>query len=405
MRYRVPLTALVVLATLALISAWTLTRAAPVSASQVFERSVAAQQAAQAAEGIRHTRIKTYTNFDALPAPKRGPGESATSLIESYFDPRTGKFRSLTTNAETGALVNAAAFDGTNLYSSQVRKGEAGTVRAIYRTPQGKGVELQLARKGQSDALDEKAVFEAARKDPGAELRGKETWEDGRTVYVIRAQNIQAVKPIGGAESPPMVATLYFDSTTYALLGRDLAVVGDGSETLVYSSRTLLDEILPASSAVAWDLSDLQGVKFIDDPKGELGDQLPVPISAQELAQRVKSAFMLRVPPPGYEMTISAPPNPKPAEPDVYLIEYRNAQGDYVVLQGGMGKQEAPIPNADEVYKTRHGFTLYFQPRGSGDDKYSSALVQAPDGTLFLMNSTTTRQELKQLAEELVPVE
>ena len=53
------------------------------------------------------------------------------------------------------------------------------------------------------------------------------------------------------------------------MLGNQVTVEKDGQEVLISSQRILADEILPAETRVAWDLSDLPGVKIVDDPGEE----------------------------------------------------------------------------------------------------------------------------------------
>src|SRR6185436_14103829 len=94
-----------------------------------------------------------------------------------------------------------------------------------------------------------KSMFDRMRQDPHVELVGKETWDNGHTVYVLRSQ--QEVKSF--AKNDPMgLVTLYFDVHTYQLMGSSSSIENDGKEIVISHQQILLDEILPADSHIAW---------------------------------------------------------------------------------------------------------------------------------------------------------
>ena len=112
-------------------------------------------------------------------------------------------------------------------------------------------------------------MFEKMRSDPQVELVGQETWDNGHTMHVLRSQ--QEIKLLVNNEitHPMGLVTFYFDVHTYQLLGSRVTMQKDGKEVLISSQRVVLDEILPAKSTIAWDLSDLRGINIVDDPNGE----------------------------------------------------------------------------------------------------------------------------------------
>jgi hypothetical protein len=384
--------------------------ATPVSAQDILNRSYAAQEAADSSQGIVHLRAQVYQNFQALPG-KRISVKEVKSILESYVDLQTGKHRFIVTDEVTGQVMSVSAFDGTYRYAGDELPppGETGAVHIIYRSPQPKEIGKMTVLKPLLGPVDAKSFFEAARQDPTAQFIGQETWSDGRAVNVLRLQQLGKVLLAPSQPDkalPPTTATLYFDAKTFELVGQQLTVQQNGKETLISSTHQLVREILPATIAVAWDLSDLKGITVVDDPRGEHGLQLPVAISPQELAALTHSAYMLRAAPAGFMMQISVPPGANQKAQGMYFIEYRNSDGDDFLINGGANLPESLIQSADGTYTTRSGLTLYFvrDPLLPGAKPLSHAIVKATDGTLFDLTSTLPRERIKALAEELVPI-
>lgn len=399
MRKRMIVAATVAVLALTLVGVWILRGAAPVSAQQILERSSAAQEAAEAAPGIRHMRSQKYVNMQGTP---KGGLMDGTLIIESYQDLQTGKQRLVVTAGENGRVIEAWAYDGNYVYSSKSSPGDAIGGLTIYRTPQPPGAPDLRPIKRSVDLPDAKRLFEKAKQDSNAHVVGQATWSDGRRVYVLRLEQLgkALANPKQPATDLPTTSTLYFDTGTYQLLGQEETVESNGKQTVVSSFRQLVQETLPSSTPVAWDLHDLKGVTTVDDPDAEHGDQLPVAISHQELVQRTKSAYMLRTLPEGFTVTITALPKPKPSEPDFYMVDYRDANENAFHIQSGTEIPKAMIQNVQEVYTTRSGLTLYFQ----GEEPRNSATVRAPDGTTFIITANMPRERVKAFAEDLVPV-
>ena len=411
MRKKFVLATSVAVLVLGLLSVSLFKSATPVSAQEVLRRSYAAQQAAEANPGIQHTRTEMYSNPRVIPGPKGMYGRETRSIVESFFDLQSGKNRVVIRDAETGQVTEVWGFDGNYVYSSKVpAPHQVDDTLRVYRAPQPAGTKNLWALKANGGLVNEKDVFEAAVKDPTAQILGQETWTDGRTVHVLRLQQLgKAVLADSQAhnEAPPMITTMYFDSQTFQLVEQQMTIQREGKEILFYSSRQLVQETLPVTTGVAWDFRDLANVRVVDDPEGEHGDLLPAPISAEKLASRVKSAYRLRAVPEGFVMQMSAPPKSKADEPDVYAVEYRNDAGDYLHIQGGTLGADPPIQNADETYTTASGLVVSFvagRERAVGDKRVTYAIVQAPDGTAFELTSSLPRERAKALAEELVPV-
>lgn len=369
-----------------------------VSAKEILNRAYQAQSQQAPAEGISHIRSEVYSNLEALPED-----QGMDTIVESYSDLQTGYFRLVTTDSKTGKVLDASAYDGTNTYSPDYKTEKTQNVTlAIYRTPQG-----QVALKPMvEDKQDEKTLFEKMRSDPHVTFVGKDTWDDGRHIYILRSQ--QRVKAIinGEPEMPDGSITIYFDANTYKQLGYRMSMEKDGQEILLASQKLLVDEILPEDTAVVWDLRDLQGITIIDDPNREHGDLLPEVISEQDLAAKTKNGYLLKTVPEGYTLEINAPPKQSANEPFIYIASYRTSANDYFVIQAGTEQPRKIYKDTDETYTTASGLVLHFMKdfSDSSDKQYTSAFVEAPGGVVFMINSTLPRETVKAWAEDLAPI-
>ena len=401
MRTRLMIPALIALVAIAVATFLVLQPAAPVSAQQVLDRAYAAQSAAPPGEGIQHIRAEVYVNMQA---GRESKGETRT-ILDGYADLKTGIYRQVTTDAATGRVLEANGYDGTYLYTGWPDEGQAGGQLTIYRAPQS--IDQVAELKPGAPAADDRQMFQSMRQEPGVKLLGQETWPDGRTVYVLRWEHPANTSADAGPKRGGST-TMSFDAKTYALVDTRTTVQENGREILLYSYHKLVDEILPPGSPVIWDMSDLQGVAMVDDPTGEHSDLLPVVITREELAARTQSGYLLKNVPEGYTLEISTSPKQSASEPFWYIASYRTAAGDYLVIQAGGGLADGMTDSAGEVYKTAAGLTVYFldeRSEGAPDGKvYTSAIAMAPDGTAFWLNSTLSREQVKALAEELVPI-
>lgn len=409
------LAGVIVLSVLAVLVAQTVT---PVSARQILDRAYEAQST-QNEEGIHHNRIETYQNLCARPEAQ-GP----TTISESYSDPQSGYFRSLTTEAETGNVLEVFAFDGEYVYeghrSVEVKQNEpeggSGSARKVCDFPWGDANALLTIYRGAQSSVasvnlpigeevqTHEDIFQKMRKDPNAELLGEETWIDGRMVYVLRSQ--QPVKAVveGSLEMPIGWVVSYFDRETYKIVESRATMERDGQEILIYSYRVLVDEVLPAGSEVPWDLSDLQSVTIVDDPDGEHVSSLPEIISEEQLAARTESAYLLQDIPEGFTLEISSSPKQPTDQPFIYIATYRNEAGDYFVIESiGSEKVKLATQDSSESYTTTSGLKLTFldDGKGSSDKQFTSVVVETPEGAAFIINSTLPRDAIRTFAEDL----
>ena len=401
-------------AVLAILAVFVARNVTPASASaqRILERASEVQSQPSAAQGIRHIRSEFYDNLEGKP-----DGQGGETIFESYSDPASGNFRVVFTDKKTGDLLVVFAFDGSNAYNTEGSKsGPSGAaLLTVYRSPQNRpsviGTTFADRISGRSNAAldsEAKSMFDRMRQDPHVELVGKETWDNGHTVYVLRSQ--QEVKSFAGND-PMGLVTLYFDVKTYQLMGSRVSMERDGKEVLISSQQTLLDETLPANSHIAWDLSDLQGINIIDDPNGEhsvFETLAPNVIPAKALAAKTDAAYLLRTVPDGFSLEVSVLPKQPANELFFYQAGYTNKAGDYFIIRTFTDKPLEDTSWADETYTTAGGLVLYFvnQPSiSTRGEEFNGGLMQTPSGVTYAIESTLSRDMIKELLEDLVLVE
>jgi len=383
-----------------------------VSAKEILDRAYQAQTQTATNQGIEHIRSEIYTDIEAK-------DQGMATIVESYSEPVNGNFRVVTTDKETGKVLQVNAFDGLDVYTSaNMPDGQPGTEPlTVYHNvqdpnnPMNQKMMSTMDRKLNPAQDDEsKFMFEKMRSDPQVELVGQETWESGHTVHVLRSQ--QEIKLLVNNEitHPMGQVTFYFDVDTYQLLGSRVTMEQDGSEVVISSQRVVLDEILPAESNIAWDLSDLQGINIVEDPNGEhsalAGKVASTPISAEELATKTDSAYLLKTMPDSFSLDVGALPEQLAGEQFFYEARYTNQAGDYFLIRA-LGK---PVEDSrtDETYTTASGLVLHFiAQRGDSDQggEFTSALIEAPNGKTYAIDSTLPRDQVKALAEDLTLAE
>jgi hypothetical protein len=399
MQKRIYIPAFAALLAIALVAAFLLHNAAPVSAQQVLERAQAQLTAAQA-PGISHLRTENYQNLQML-----APGQADTRrTIESYSNFQNGYYRSVTTDSASGRVVDANAYDGSYIYTHIASEQPAtGGSITVYRSPQSGHKIAGTSNLGTVPSSAEE-TFQSVRDNPNATV-SEATWDDGRKVYVLRSEH--PVKVLSGktVETPMGVSELYFDAQTYEILQSRTIVSRDGQDVVLNSSRVLVNETLPANSPVVWNLSDVRGINLVDDPKGEHADYLPEVISAQELAAHTRTAYLLKTQPAGFALEISAPPQQPSDQPFLYVITYRNADGDYIVFSP-IDAEMMLTDQVSETYQTKAGLVLSVldQHVEYGPKIPTMVYVKAPTGVSYYMNSSLPLERVKALAEDLVPV-
>jgi hypothetical protein len=365
-----------------------------VSAKEILDRASAEETVPT--EGILHLKTESYFNVEAI------DGQGTQTTLESYSDLQSNYFRNVTVNSDTGNVIDAFAYDGANTYSRDYNQQESAPL-TVYRTPQGKLAQLKPVN-GREDDLKSSEMFVKMREDPNVKFIGEQTWDDGRRIYVLQSQQQMKVMVKKGLERPMGLVTIFFDAETYKQLGYRMTMEKDGKEILLGSQKILGDEVLPANTSVAWDLSDVQGITIVDDPERTHGDLLPEVISEEQLAAKTKNAYLLKAIPEGYSLEISEPQiKPGSSEPYMYIATYRKAD-DYFVIQFGAGfEAKAAIQGTDETYITPNGLVLHFMegPKNRSDKSFASALVEAPNNVTFMISSTLPRETVKQWVESL----
>ncbi len=407
MNKRFTFTALAVVLVLSIVAVFVANNVTTVSAKEVLDRAYQAQNQTVTNQGIEHIRSEIYNDIEAK-------GQGMDTIVESYSDPVNGNFRVVTTDKETGKVLQVNAFDGPNVYSSDnMPDGQPSEdPLTVYHNVQDAtslmkqkfvGVMNRKLNPAQDD--ESKFMFEKMRSDPQVELIGQETWDNGYTVHVLRSE--QEIKLMVNDEitHPMGLVTFYFDVDTYQLLGSRVTMDKDGKEVLISSQKTLLDEILPADSNIAWNLSDLQGINIMEDPNGE--HSLPVKISSnaisvQDLAAKTDSAYLLKAVPDGFSLEVGVLPDQPADQQFFYEARYTNQAGEYFLIRA-LGKPVEDIKE-DETYTTASGLVLHFlaqpgdTPRGGTSPM---VLIEAPNGKTYAIESALPRDTIKSFAEDL----
>jgi hypothetical protein len=396
-RFKVPTLAAVVV--MAIIGIFLTRNATPVSAQQILERATVAQSTAAQAVGIRHIKVETYRN----PQAPNGDQAGTKTISESYYDLTMGYMRSTSIDS-AGKLVNAFAYDGSYTYSPGPSELGITGNPTIYRVPQTRLSKDLLVSEDYTVAA--RADFDEFRNNSNVEFEGKQTWTDGKSVYILVNRNVPTSKLPGGKESdgPTGTEKMIFDAQTYKLLENQTTIYHDGKDIVILDVRFLADEVLPAGTPVSWNLSDLKGVTFVDDPNAEHGETLPEVISEHELAAHTVS-YVLKTIPTGFTMEITADPHQPNDQLYAYVITYRSSAGENFVMQSSA---EMPVSFVetnfnDGSYTTAAGLVLHFSAESpDGGTPFISALLTASDGTTILIDSNLPRERVEALAEELV---
>ena len=382
-----------------------------VSAKEVLDRAYQAQTQTVTNQGIEHIRSEITSNIEAKE-------QGMDTIVESYSDPVSGNFRVVTTDKNTGKVLQVYAFDGSNVYNSDNMKDgqQSEDPLTVYHSLQDQSSLAQrkfvsVTNQKLNPAQDEesKFMFEKMRQDPQVELVGQEKWDNGRTVYVLRSQQEIKLLVENQITHPMGLVIFYFDVDTYQLLGNRVTMEKDGKEMMLSSQRTLLDEILPAESNIAWDLSDLQGINIVEDPNGEHSLPVKIPstaISAENLASKTDSAYLLKTIPDGFSLEVGVLPEQPANEQFFYEARYTNQVGDYFIIRT-LGKPLEDALKEDETYTTASGLVLHFIGRAGDTPKGGQVpvvLIEAPSSKTYAIESTLPRERVKELAEQLVLV-
>jgi hypothetical protein len=388
---------------LAILAVFVARNVIPASARQIMDRAYEAQSQQPAEQGIQHIRTEIFSNLEARPEDQ---GENWN--VESYFDLQSGNFRLVSTDTQTGKVTEALAYDGSYEYNSEGTKGSAadGSPLMIYRSPltQADALSQKLRLRYGVEGLDAKTMFEKMRNDPNTQLVGKETWDGGLQVYALRSQQPLKLLIDNNVASPTGLVTVYFEVGTYRLAGSRVTMEKDGKELLISSERTFVEETLPAGTSMDWSLSDLQGVTFVDDVNGEHAS--PKVISAEELASETQTAYLLKTIPEGFSLEIDSLGKRAMDQLFFYEATYTNEVGEYFTIRTFSDKplELEDASWVDETYTTASGLTLYFVNQPSTEPKFTGGLMQDPNGNVYAIDSTLSRERIKTLLDDLALV-
>lgn len=241
------------------------THVTQVSASAILDRANQVKNQSLPTQGIQHTRVERYFNEQGLPQD-----QVAGTIEDVYYDLGSCNSRRVTTNSQTGVVLDVYATDGSHVYGGLNYDINAVGSLTVYRSP------IDPAKTNcqkPAQALYGQEMFEQMHIDPQVELLGQQVWTDGRTVYVLRDQPQANTSKNAEVPFTSSQVTLYFDTQTYQYMGSKLEVSdGNGKTWTVKEFRYTVDEILPAGTPVHWDVSDVKGIDIIDDPDGSHRD-------------------------------------------------------------------------------------------------------------------------------------
>lgn len=379
-------------AALVLVGYFVLNPATPVSAQEIIEKAQAAEAAKSQQKGVLHMRTAFVLNIPQ-------PGDPMTT--ESYLNIETSQYRDVTRNDQTGNPASVSGFDGTYLYSSDA--AAVSTPLTVYKSPapDGWAKTYDYTPGGQ---VNEEAIFEQLKQADNVQYLGKEKWVDGRDVYVIRASVDASKLKARGAEVSNAYSVLYFDAKTYQMVETKLGSDENGSEKLISDTKILVDEVLPASTSIAWDLSDLKGIALADDPNGEkTGPWLQSPDKGGAVVVPGIPNYRLSPVPEGFSenIAVSAPG----AQEKLFMAQYRNDAGDYLVIESPANVPDSVMQQMTQTYHTASGLTLHLQgsdtPPTGMDKPDWMAVVDTPEGT-FTLTSNLPLATVEQLAETLM---
>lgn len=386
-----------------------------VSAQQVLDRAASVQSAARPTEGIWHTIIKVYENPLALAGDHPGTettNETFASLNNglnstSPASQSANLYRTVTKDA-SGKIIDVFATDGTFDYSNFPPNSDDvvsndGSL-TIYRTP--------VLRDSQKQSLYvdsgvyAKALFDEFNNNPRVELEAAFTSEDGTMAYVLVNHNEQSQKSADGkvTVTDKGFTKMIFNSETYKLLESQTTIIKDGQEIVIIDYKFAVDEILPVTTSVAWDLSDLDNVAYVDvtdttDPNYEPKSEV---ITEHQLAALI-NAYVLKTIPEGYSLEIISTPNDPQNQSYNYEINYTNDEGQSfgMMAVGTMDPGFIEKSFYDGSYITASGLVINYSPSSKADS--TSAMLTIPDGTSFLLTSSMSRGQTQQWVEDLVP--
>ncbi|HEX7555625.1 MAG TPA: hypothetical protein VF338_03295 [Leptolinea sp.] len=366
-----------------------------VSAQQILDRASAAQSAVSG-QGIWHTRYEVYENPGAVTGKEVGE----TTFFDNTYHLTASKYRMVTEDAQ-GNIRNLYSTDGDYYYSTN---GPAsGSPVMVYRTP---NTHDPLVEKPKVD-LDATttAMYDQFNNNPLVKVEGKVDQPNGRQAYVLVKQNEQVQKIADGQDKKTSTGTtkMIFDAKTYSLLEIRITLLKNGKDIILFDLKSRIDEVLPVDSKIAWDFSDLKGIKIADESEPVQTEE-PVfeTLTPKELAGRTVEAYVLKTVPAGFTQKIVVGSNQPESEfggHDQFEVNYEGKDNALFGLQF-MGKLDEGFAETnfyDGSYKTASGLVLHYSTGGS-------CLMVSPAGNGYLVRFTMPRDEMQKLAEDLIPL-
>jgi len=394
--------ALAAVALLAVVAFFSFKPATPVSAQQILAHATAAQSAQAAAQGIQHARLEIFENPQAI------QGGGTQTVVEEYYDPSQGFSRWISVDS-AGKLLEVSANDAAYTYSSYSPTPATATQAAgpltVWRSPMDPRKVKALRDQGPDTQAN--SLFEQFRSNPRVRLEGVQTWADGSRVYVLIDDNYQTQKQLDGQVEKTFTGTvrMVFNTQTYQLVESQISVRQDGKDIVINSVNYQVDEVLPAGSTVAWDLSDVKGITIVDQPavKQESGDPGFKTLTIQELTARTQTAYLFKIIPEGFTLQIvSANDQPKD-QPFSYETNYTGPNNETFDLMA-IGLTDMGFIKSnffDGSYKAASGLVLYYSTSSHKDS--TSAILTTPAGNSFLLGSSLPRERVQTLVDDLIP--
>lgn len=372
------------------------TNANTVSAQQILERASAAQSAVGTGTGIWHNQIRIFDNPQAI------VGGGTTTVVDSYLDVATGLNRYVTTD-DSGKVIEVSANDGKFDYYSHI--DQPGDPLPVFRSAADPNNVKGGGRPVDADALA-KNLFESFRSNPRVEVQGQVTRPDGRKAYVLVNHNYQTENVNGQTQQTLTGATtMIFDVQTYALLETETTLRKDNQDVTISKAEFLVDELLPTTSTVAWNLSDLPGITIVDEaaePDTTTAQADPQPITVADVSKHA-GVYLLGEVPAGFTLAVVAAPNQPTDQPYAYEATYSgpNDQSFDIMAVGTLDDGFVDQNFYDGSYKATNGLMVHYSPSSDADS--TSAMLTSPDGKLnYLIGGTFTREEVQKMVEGMV---
>jgi hypothetical protein len=394
MKPRTKLTTLIAsLAVLLIVAVFIARNVTTVSAQQIIDRAEAVRTSNVSTTGIRHTIIEVFESSKEFAGDQAGN----KTIQEEYLDPSSGNFRETSTDLE-GNFLNGSASDGKYDYSfDQVRKDGI----TIIRTPSSTDKGGKLATPDSQSTPDQ--LFKQFKNNPSVKLEDTITWIDGSKAYVLV---LNSYKTDGsGQKIYTGSSKMTFNAKTYALLESVSTMVKDGQDEVIADARFIKDEILPASTLVAWDLSDLPGVNYAEQSASVPDEVTFGTLTVDELASKAQ-AYILQPTPDGYTLEIVAVTN-QPADQEFqYEVNYKQDEQTVFGMQyvGELSDEFIQESFSDGSFKADNGLQIYYSTSRPSNGNGVAAVLVTPDVGSYLLTSTLTREEVQKLIETLVHI-